>query len=184
MMLNLWSVSIFAALAVLVALSSCTARWGVAQLVRSVWFLPASTLPSALLARTEQDAWRAWESEAASTVGAGPREPLPIPELRPSDSAADVDLSRPLLARGLLSPGEMGRSDRKLSLEGLLRPPLSEIVIDYFRDARRVNTVPDGTAPLGAIVRNITRGGFEKLGTQMIIESDPELIREVRVAPC
>ena len=106
-MVRLLPAALFAGLAVLVAVSPST-RWGLVQLIKSVWILPASTLPTSLLSRVEKDAWVHWEATRPGTR----RDPLPLPELRADDVAAGIDLSRPLLARGLLSK-ELARGDRQ-----------------------------------------------------------------------
>lgn len=60
-----------------------------------------------------------------------------------------------------------------------MTPPVSDMVIDFFSDARNVATVPDARAPLGEIVRKIRAGGPQKFGTQMIVESYPELMEKL-----
>lgn len=89
---------------------------------------------------------------------------------------------RPLLLKGLWSPEELrggdGGSRRRLSLEGLLN---DTTVIPYFKDSRKVGALtPDGEAPVRDVVSRIFNDGApHKIGTQLIVQSDPELIREV-----
>ncbi len=160
----------------LALLLSVLGRWALVQTVRSCWMLPSTWLPREALEAIESEAWEKWEDEnqLPPVIPASPI-PLLLPQHRPED----VDLSRPLLMKGLFDELELGRPDRKLSLDGLSRPPLAELKIDYFTDARRANTVPDAVAPLADIVKNITSGGPQKFGTQWIVEKFPELVAEI-----
>lgn len=112
-----------------------------------------------------------------------------------------VDLTQPLLLRSFwdddsLSEPSQTAIHRSLSLKGLKLPPMSDIIVDYFKDASATFTVdtrdnnkkdgyngilkPDGKAPIGEIVHNITkRGGKQKFGTQVPVETFPHLLREL-----
>jgi hypothetical protein len=88
---------------------------------------------------------------------------------------------RPLLLRGLWTKEELSDPNRKLSLEGLLNVPMR---IPYYTDATLPNALtPDATAPISSIVANISQHGMpHKIGSQLLIQSHPELIREVAPA--
>lgn len=84
---------------------------------------------------------------------------------------------RPILLRGLWSRKELENENRRLSLSGLLRENLS---IPYFSNASVSYALsPDATAPISAIVKNMTLGHPHKIGTQLLVEAYPELITEV-----
>jgi Cupin superfamily protein len=88
---------------------------------------------------------------------------------------------RPLLLRGLWTKEELSDPNRRLSLDGLLREPMT---IPYFTDATRPSALtPDAAAPISSIVANISQHGMpHKIGSQLLIQSYPELIREVAPA--
>ena len=85
-------------------------------------------------------------------------------------------IDRPVLFRGLWDPNALMTSNRRLSLDGLLNQNLT---IPYFSDARLGDLTPDANAPVKDIVRNITMGYPHKFGTQLLVQSYPELIEEV-----
>ena len=136
-------------------------------------------------------AWKHWEQEhdVNNEHQRGVNEPIPTVHVQDHD--AD-DLSsyldetygndwrkRPLLLKGLWSREALeGDSNRRLSTAGLLR---EELEIPYFTDARRQSALsPDGRASIRAIVANITRDGApHKIGTQLMVQTYPELIYEV-----
>jgi len=98
---------------------------------------------------------------------------LPIPRITSLDELSLADITKPFIVSGL-------SSNEVFSLKAILSPPLSEIPVDYFTDARLPNmVVPDSRALLGDIVQNITRGGTEKIGTQKIVEAAPSILRSL-----
>lgn len=144
-------------------------KWSTVQLLRSIWVGPC---PGAFR-EVELQAWAAWEAQHG-VVAVLPLDVTAVdPHSKPT--AASVDLSRPLIIPGALSPDDLAR--HPLALAQLALPPLNTIPIDYFSDARKLNAlVPDERGLLGDIVANITAGGPQKFGTQRIIESHPELL--------
>ena len=85
---------------------------------------------------------------------------------------------RPLLLKGLWSYDALqSNSSRRLTLNGLLKENLT---IPYFTDARIKGALsPDNHAPIREIVANISRGAPHKIGTQLFVQTWPELIYEV-----
>lgn len=85
---------------------------------------------------------------------------------------------RPLLLKRLWSRQELENKNRRLSLSGLLQENLS---IPYFVNASAPYALsPDATAPVKSIVKNMTLGHHpHKIGTQLLVETYPELIQEV-----
>jgi hypothetical protein len=139
------------------------AQWGLIQLSRS---LPLPMLITSLVNHWEKDIFHRW----IATASIAPAHIIPISRITALDQMSKVDITRPFVVAGL-------SSNEVFSLEAMLSPPLSEMIIDYFADARLPVTVPDSRAPLGAVVRNITRGGPEKIGTQKITRAEPSIIR-------
>jgi hypothetical protein len=153
------------ALAVAVcALRSPALQWGVTQILVS---LCPQALDSALnvLSQLESNAWATWEETMPEAAIA----PLEIPVYDPVTNPYP-DLSRPFIARGLLKAGQLGHSSGLAAWtpEFFSAPPYGLIEVDYFKDAREFNTVPDGKAALAAIIQNISGGGYEKFGTEMV----------------
>jgi hypothetical protein len=88
---------------------------------------------------------------------------------------------RPLLLRNLWSVSDLQHNvarPRKLSLEGLLK---EDLIVPYFSDARLKGALaPDRTGRIRDIIRNMTDdGAFHKIGTQHLLQTYPDLIREV-----
>jgi hypothetical protein len=85
---------------------------------------------------------------------------------------------RPLLLRRLWNADELSDPARQLSLNGLLKQNLT---IPYFTDARLPNALaPDAVGALSDIVANISLYGMShKIGSQLLIQTYPELLREV-----
>lgn len=84
---------------------------------------------------------------------------------------------RPLLLKGLWSRGELENENRRLSLQGLLQENLS---IPFFVNASAPYALsPDANAPFSAIVHNMTLGKPHKIGSQLLVQTYPELIKEV-----
>ena len=145
----------------------------------------------------EAASWKAWEDEwrsghsgsASSYVEEVPVLHLPIcnskggetcsgsgsirPSLRDVQEVLGSDfLSRPLLLRGLWTAEQLSNPDRHLSLSGMTtHSNLANLPVPYYADATKsgyVALAPSGLAPLGEIVRNITLGGKQKIGSQVI----------------
>eukprot|EP00934_Nitzschia_sp_Nitz4_P002649 Nitzschia sp. Nitz4//scaffold122_size67431//44574//45758//NITZ4_006089-RA/size67431-processed-gene-0.44-mRNA-1//-1//CDS//3329534415//2639//frame0 len=84
---------------------------------------------------------------------------------------------RPLLLRRLWSDSELQNPNRRLSLEGLLS---EELEVPFFQDSRVYGALtPDNEAPLKDIVSGIQSGLPYKVGTQKLIQTYPDLLREV-----
>lgn len=87
---------------------------------------------------------------------------------------------RPVLFKGLWTKDELQQNSdgtpRMLSLDNLLKMDLQ---IPYFTNASVRALIPDHHGSVGDIVRNITMGKPHKIGTQLILEKYPGLIREV-----
>ena len=167
-----------AALGMLVAYVA-PVRWGVIQAVRSVGVARAAGVgATAWLQAHENAIWAAWENNATGNAPRpSTRKPLPIYLLKPDDTRASLDLSRPLVARGMLDANHL--ESAALSLTALQRPPLSELDIDYFTNATTVNTVPNAHGRIGEIVHNITHGGPEKITSQFIVLGQPSVLESL-----
>lgn len=87
---------------------------------------------------------------------------------------------RPVLFKGLWTKDQLTRNSdgtaRKLSLGNLLQMDLE---VPYFVNASTRTITPDGHGSVGNILNNITMGKPHKIGTQLIIENNPDLIEEV-----
>ncbi len=87
---------------------------------------------------------------------------------------------RPVLFKGLWTADELvlntDGTPRKLSMENLLQ---MDLTIPYFYNATIKTITPDGLGSVSNILRNITLGRPHKIGTQLIVENDPDLIQEV-----
>mmetsp|Transcript_16925 Transcript_16925/g.27503 ORF Transcript_16925/g.27503 Transcript_16925/m.27503 type:complete len:449 (+) Transcript_16925:176-1522(+) len=95
-------------------------------------------------------------------------EVIPVESLMREGFAPD--LSRPFRIPGLM-PTDLRMVD-------LIREkPYGDLVIDYFTDARQVNTVPDGKASIREIATNISQGNsYAKFGSEMLFREHPELL--------
>jgi len=128
----------------------------------------------------ERHTWERWEANPeAKEIREQELPALPPPTLRWGDAAfpATLDLSRPFVVKGFLADVDL----RNWSVEALQQEPVASLVVDYFRDARRFNTVTDARAPLRDIIANITRGGPEKIGTEAVFRRFPELLERSHV---
>lgn len=96
---------------------------------------------------------------------------LDIPVYTHIDELKDINFRSPFIIRNL------GESN-VLSLDSLTRPPLSELIIDYFSDARKKLLVPDRRGSVGEIVQDILSGGPQKIGTQTIVMSNPSIVSD------
>lgn len=84
---------------------------------------------------------------------------------------------RPLLLQNLWTRDALKDSQRRLSLIGLLQERLE---VPYFTDASRQGALTqDNQASVSAIVANMTLGHPHKIGTQLLVQTYPELINEV-----
>lgn len=121
----------------------------------------------------ERASWRQWEDGFSGTEFVNP---LPIPVYSRSNHAA-VDIARPFIVRGFLN-GSSSVLDTWTE-NFFAQSPRGDIMVDYFTDARKFNTVPDAVAPLRDIMRNISKGGNEKFGTEMLFRQYPELLNDL-----
>jgi hypothetical protein len=84
---------------------------------------------------------------------------------------------RPLLLEGLWNATSLSDRRRRLSLQGLLKENLT---IPFFSDATRYGALsPDSKAPVHEIVDRISKGFPHKIGTQLLVQTYPELMEEV-----
>ena len=132
------------------------------------WWLEAYVLPQ--LVRTTSGAMRLARACLLLTAARAfaPVPPVAVPTINATALAhgATVDLTRPLLVRGAATAEAL----ELFSVEALQRPPLGDVVIDYFVDATRTgHLVPDGRGRLGDVVRNITLGAPHKIGSQYVV---------------
>ena len=89
-----------------------------------------------------------WRQHPWQPLAAAPVPPVAVPTINATALAngAAVDLTRPLLVRDAATAEAL----ELFSVEALQRPPLGDVVIDYFVDATRTgHLVPDGRARLG-----------------------------------
>lgn len=164
--------------AIIVALSlalACCDRvaltWATVQLVRSL--CPTSNLP-AIVTDAEKWCWESW-----SAVAAEERAPLPpVLEFTPAEFlAAAPPLDRPWVIRGYLNGT---RLHAKWTTEWLSQSPgRGDNVVDFFSDARRELIVPDARAPLRAVLANISSGGPQKLGTEMVFRQEAGTVSDL-----
>lgn len=150
--------------------------WSIAQ-----WMPPGLRTES-----INEAAWEFWEQLVVETHPRGIEE---IPVVNVQDHLTDLLpylettfgkdwRRRPLLLKGLWSQEALlGNTSRRLSLNGFLQENLT---IPYFTDARVKGALsPDSHAPVKNIVANMTRGAPHKIGTQLFVQTWPELIDEV-----
>ena len=134
-----------------------------------------------------ESAWNHWEVSADTSAI---RTEMPIVDvqkhrhhlLQHLDETYGKDWRRqPLLLRGMWTTGELHHEHRELSEKGLRNQPL---VIPYFRDSRQEGALsPDAVAPIQDIVANITNNGApHKIGSQLLVQTFPHLIKEVAPA--
>lgn len=162
--------------------SSATAlaitKWAIAQ-----W------LPFSMAFRWQEEAWRHWETEASCDHAHSCL--LEIPSVQVQDFQNPRHLlhhlefkygkdwrARPLLLKNLWDLEDLrSNASRRLSRTGLLE---EDLVIPYFKDARKYGALtPNAEAPIKDIVANITKGHPLKIGTQLMVQTYPELIQEV-----
>jgi len=151
--------------------------WLLSQFGRSV--LPESMGVGWMFDRADSYAWSLWEIEFPKKK----RKPLEIPKLSVEQLDEMGTLPSEFLLQPFLIPGLLNNTNASkiFGVPRLLASPVGDLKIHYFKDARRFNTVPDGYAPLREIATNITKGGVEKFGTEMIFRTFPQLIDELPV---
>ena len=155
-------------LALLAALLPPTALWAAAQCVKALWPFHSSSA-----ARMEQNAWEVWEREVHGRKLA----PDTVVELRIGDMPSRKH--EPYIVRGLLN-----RTGSSLigSFDWLMNDPVGQLEVDFFTNASiEDGIVPNARAPLSDIVSNIVSGGSNKIGTEMIFRTFPDLLDELKV---
>jgi hypothetical protein len=132
----------------------------------------------------EQDCWR--QMQTASGGG----QVLELPEINVQEHGDDVLAaierkygpswrSKPLLFRKMWTLEELDSDNtRRLSLNGLLNETM---VVPYFTNVSRAGALtPDAKGRISDIVANISAKSLpHKIGTQLLAQSNPELIYEV-----
>lgn len=159
------------------------AKWAIAQ-----W------LPLSMADKWQVEAWEHWQETLLAekrpekeTISEIPS--INVQEFRGHDTSELLQFledtygrdwrSKPLLLKGLWDLNELHSkaSTRRLSRQGLLQ---QDLIIPYFTDARKYGALsPDAHAPVKEIVANITKGDPLKIGTQLVVQKYPELVREV-----
>ena len=181
-------------------------KWSASQIIRSV--LPESLVPRLwrLADVWEQSAWAEWEAGSDRAARQPMDVPeIDVRELITSCGCGGTDykndcpfwsscvagilgnqdwLSRPLLLRSLWDESALRDRNRVLSLHGLLSDPeISGLVVPYYADASESGygaLKPSSVAELGKIIRNVTEsGGKQKVGTQAVVNTRPDLIYEI-----
>jgi len=158
-------------------------QWSIAQWIPRPF---SSSLGRVL----QENAWNRWSNAAADNIEnilldcptLDLFENLPIESLVMTVEAKYGKdwRDRPLLLKGLWSPAALQDENRRLSIEGLLHENLT---IPYFVNASAPYALsPDAKAPISEIVQNMTRGKPHKIGTQFLVQTYPELIKEVAPA--
>ena len=127
-------------------------QWSSLQIFKSVFHSSFKKQISSF----EESLWLDWEKQ--NTLN--PNETLlSIPTYTSGDKSAleSINFRLPFIIQN------MSQSD-VLSLKSLSTPPLSDLSIDYFSDARKKLLVPDRYDTLAVIMENILAGGPEKIG--------------------
>eukprot|EP00466_Bigelowiella_natans_P017612 jgi/Bigna1/145885/aug1.105_g20593 len=102
-------------------------------------------------------------------------EVIPVESLMREGFAPD--LSRPFRIPGLMPTGGSAEAIDLRMVDLIREKPYGDLVIDYFTDARQVNTVPDGKASIREIATNISQGNsYAKFGSEMLFREHPELL--------
>lgn len=135
--------------------------------------------------RWQAFAWQHWEEARQRPIGLA-NEELAVVYVQEhmhdlseylNDTFGKEWRKRPLLMKGLWSHAQLRNSSRRFSVEGLLQEKLT---VPYFTDARLQGALaPDSAAPIQAVVANITAGAPHKIGTQLFVQTYPQLIQEV-----
>ena len=109
---------------------------------------------------------RAWPALAPEPVRARAVAEVDGPSLCAGRATTALDLRRPFVIRG-------AAPTNNFTTEALTKPPLGDVVVDYFYDAsRRRHLVPDARAKLSKVVRNISRGRPHKIGSQRVLSRE------------
>jgi hypothetical protein len=146
-------------------------HWSTLQLLKSLP-IPQSLTPSLpqYITHTEHYIWSQWEQQSKFQ----PNETLlQIPTyttLSHTHSSQSINFNLPFLIQNVTQ-------EDILSLQSLSSSPLSELQIDYFSDAREQLLVPDEHDSLGSIVNKILSGGPQKIGSQMIVQKFPDIMK-------
>ena len=121
-------------------------------------------------------AWRRWDQEKVSKIIDKSIIDLQI-NIFTRDGIQGYDLSKPLLFKGII---DVHDSSRNLTIEGMMKAPLSDLLVPYFSDASKKLLTPDREAPIGEIVHNISsRQSNNKIASQIPIDTFPALISEL-----
>jgi len=147
------------------------APWAAAQCINALSpFRSRSALAQAL----EASSWAHWEAGRHGQRFA----PNEVDELRIGEVPASR--SRPFIVRGLLNGSG---SDMVGRYDWLVESPVGDLVIDYFSNASRLDgLVPDARGTLRDVVTAILDGGPQKLGTERVFRSYPNLLHQLDVA--
>jgi Cupin-like domain len=173
--------------------SSSSSPWIMVKWATAQW-LPSFVFPF-ITQQWQEEAWDHWEQvyipklQAIDLTGDNTIWKIPsvnVQNFRDHPEALLQHLeathgkewrSKPLLFKQLWSKHDL-HMPRRLSVAGLLQENLT---IPYFQDARFYGALaPNDKAPVKDIVANITHKGMpHKIGTQFLVQTFPELIREV-----
>lgn len=153
-------------------LDTSSLKWASLQVFKSVF---NASLGQQITA-AEESVWMKWEADSEADMEAKhSTNLLHIPTYTRDDisSLPAIDFSLPFIIRN------MSQSNTSvLSLERLKSPPLGNLSIEYFSDARKRLLVPDRQDTLAVIMEKILSGGPEKIGTQMIIHAFPSILQQ------
>ena len=150
--------------------------WTVSTLISSLLTTDSShgTYFSALSNELLEFSWRKWDKHAVKK----------LKDMRSMDVSVysngrnkKYDLSQPLLFKGII---DVNDPSRMLSVEGMMKSPLCDLLIPYFSDSSKQLLKPDFEAPLGDIVQRIkSKQSNEKIGSQIPVHTFPDLILEL-----
>jgi hypothetical protein len=89
---------------------------------------------------------------------------------------------RPLLLEGILDHQNHHNTTRHLSLEGLLQ---LDLVVPYFETADQPDALtPTAHAPVSEIIQGMLNGKAYKIGSQLIVQENPEWLQELTGPRC
>jgi hypothetical protein len=157
----------------------------------ALWAL-AQWMPTSLRHSIQLMTWTHWETSLSPSLSSAQHSSGSLNEDIPSVNVQEHldDLlphlektfgknwrRRPLLLQNLWTKSQLNDKNRRISLNGLLE---ENLVIPYFTNATRDDALtPDGKARVCDVVANISRGGPQKIGTQLLVQTFPELVSEV-----
>jgi len=198
--LSSWSSTTAAAAALNALKTSAWMVWGFAQICRSLTpeaFGVSNALEENVYRRADKLIWSLWEGsdeethayyynyyESSSNNGDDASSSSSKKKQAMEMEVITVDLLMregftPDLTRPFRISGFMPEDHLKM-VDLIREKPYGDLIIDYFTDARQVNTVPDGRAPLREIVANISRGNsYAKFGSEMLFREHPELLHHL-----